>query len=277
MELSVIMYDYRENKERYKPNELGSLYIDDSKLSTNERPIIYIGGQMEHRCHVLEQCGKTFDMGHEIFTGSWFYDYPVILRDKSKITAEAFAANFLEALNQSGLKEIDIVTESFGGLIGSYVSKDPRVHRIYAVHPPITGTPLANPDLVRQYSELYSKQERLISLLVQRIIDKRYGFEKDNAKGVDLRKVDLNKLLVIGSAVDDQEQSDLVRNLYSIIYKISGLPSDGVVIFDEELFRQKGINFVRESRPLNHFDAGSEERLHEIKEFVISPVKHQSI
>ncbi len=271
------MYDYRENKERYKPNELGSLYIDDSKLSTNERPIIYIGGQMEHRCHVLEQCGKTFDMGHEIFTGSWFYDYPVILRDKSKITAEAFAANFLEALNQSGLKEIDIVTESFGGLIGSYVSKDPRVHRIYAVHPPITGTPLANPDLVRQYSELYSKQERLISLLVQRIIDKRYGFEKDNAKGVDLRKVDLNKLLVIGSAVDDQEQSDLVRNLYSIIYKISGLPSDGVVIFDEELFRQKGINFVRESRPLNHFDAGSEERLHEIKEFVISPVKHQSI
>lgn len=43
------MFDYREGKERYIPNKLGSLYVNKSKLNDNERPVIYIGGQMEYR------------------------------------------------------------------------------------------------------------------------------------------------------------------------------------------------------------------------------------
>lgn len=59
------MIDYRAGKEKYKPNVLGSLYVDSEKVKNGDRPIIYIGGQMEHRCHVLEQTGKTADVGHK--------------------------------------------------------------------------------------------------------------------------------------------------------------------------------------------------------------------
>ena len=139
------MIDYRKGKERFKPNVLGSLYVDRAKVQEGERPVIYIGGQMEHRCHVLEQTGKTGDPGHNMFSGSWFYDYPVFGYDKEAINAENFTANFLEARSMSGLDDIDLVTESFGGIIGAYASRDSRIHKVYAVHPPIKGTPLANP------------------------------------------------------------------------------------------------------------------------------------
>ncbi len=49
----IYMVDYKSGKTRYTPDNLGSLYLDESKLSDNERPVIYIGGQMEHRIHRL--------------------------------------------------------------------------------------------------------------------------------------------------------------------------------------------------------------------------------
>lgn len=263
------MLDYREGKERYKPNILGSLYLDRSKICTFERPIIYIGGQMEHRCHTLEQTGKTFDEGHNMFTGSWFYDYPLSL-DKSYVRAENFAKNFLTSLSMANLKDVDLVTDSFGGLIGAYATKDPRINKVYAVHPPITGTPVANPSDLAKHRELFTKKEKLALLLIKRLIDHDYGFEHDNELGADLRQVDLNKLLVIGSTLDPwNDDNEIAKTIYDMILKVTGLESDGVVVYDEALFNFLGINYKPDAKPLNHFDAGSKENLEEVKRFVL--------
>lgn len=53
----------------------------------------------------------------------------------------------------------------------------------------------------------------------------------------------------------------------------SGHKSDGVVIFEEELFDKAGIDYLRETRGLNHFDAGSQENLEEVKRFINKPIK----
>ncbi len=120
------MYNYRKGKKRYKPNEFGSLYIKD--IDPNERPVIYIGGQMEHRWHILEQTGLTFDPGHNMFNGNWFYDYPIWTSNKGEINGEGFKNNLLKALEEAKLSDVDLITHSYGGIVGALASKDPKIH-----------------------------------------------------------------------------------------------------------------------------------------------------
>lgn len=190
------MVDYKEGKKRYKPNKLGSLYINKDKIG--ERPIIYIGGQMEHRLHLLEQIGKTFDPGHNLFDGSWFYDYPIFKYDKSLINGKEFAKNLIESLKLANLLDVDLVTESYGGIIGAYATKSNIIHRVYAIHPPILGTLLANPKEFKKINSELIIKEKILLLLLRLIVNEKYGFEKDNFTGIDLSEVDLNKLILIG-------------------------------------------------------------------------------
>ena len=256
------MYNYRDGKKRYVPNSLGSLYINESKINDNERPIIYIGGQMEHRCHVLEQTGITFDPGHNLFTGNWFYDYSVFSRHKSNINGENLAKNLELSLKQANLCDVDLITHSFGGIIAALASKNDRIHAIYAIHPPITGTPLANPKIIEKYNSLLNKSELFLLQLLKIVVNTEYGFENDSYTGVDFRKVDLNKLVVIGSNLDPEKEEGIPLGLYNIIKKTSDMENDGVVIFDESTFNNLGINYIKEDKNINHFDSGNEESLY---------------
>ena len=252
------MFDYRKGKERYIPNELGSLYIDKSKLSDNERPVIYIGGQMEHRWHILEQTGKTADPGHNMFTGNWFYDYPILFRDKSIINGYNFAKNLEEALKMAELSDVDLITHSFGGIIAALISNNERIHKIYAVHPPITGTPLANPYYIEIFKQYFNKREKLLLKALKLFINTNYGFEQDSFNGVDLKRVNLDKLVVIGSSINPSAEKGIILDLYQMIKKVNYLENDGVVIFDEELFNKLGINYLREDGDYNHFNSCTE-------------------
>lgn len=263
------MVNYKKDKERIKVNDLGSLYIDRSKINSYERPIIYIGGQMEHRLHRLEQSGFTFDASQNLFSGNWFYEYPINTVNKEKINAREMSFNLLKALEEANLREVDLVTTSFGGLIGAYATKSTLIRNVYAVHPPIIGTPLANPSELEKYKLYFTKQERLILKILKRIVDYRYGFEKDNYSGVDLRDVDLNKLLIIGSNLNPQnEHNKLVLALYDMIQKVTGLPSDGVVIFAEEIFAKLGLNYYLEDEEINHLSASTKDHLELVKKLI---------
>ena len=263
------MIDYRKNKCRYKPNKLGSLYIDQDKMKNSIRPIIYIGGQMEHRGHILEQFGKTFDNGHNMFDGSWFYDYPIFKSDKRQINAEAFANNLIEALKLANILDVDLVTESFGGIIGAYASKSNIIHRVYAIHPPILGTPLANPKELINAKKFTLLKDKLLLLILKLIVNENYGFEIDNFNGINITKVNINKLIVIGSNINPaEEKSKLIIMLYNIILKYTGYQSDGIVIFDEEKFNELGINYIKEDNNINHLEANSRENLSKVKKLV---------
>lgn len=261
------MYNYKKGKNKYTPNELGSLYVDSNKLNPNERPIIYIGGQMEHRLHKLEQTGLTQDPGHNMFTGNWFYEYPIRSTNKSEINGENFAKNFSEALKMANLGDVDVITNSYGGTIAALASKDGRIHHIYATHPSlVTGTPLANPNELEKYAT--TKKDKLILEALKSIVDTDYGFQKDNYVGVDLSKVDLNKLTVIGSSLDPENSKGLPLDLYNLIKRAKELENDGVVIFDENLFRKLGINYEREKKDFNHFESCSKEALNNASDII---------
>lgn len=258
------MINYRQDKKRYKPNKLGSLYIDESKLNPNEQPVIYIGGQMEHRCHIAEQTGFTFDPGHNMFTGSWFYDYPLFSSEKGTFDVEGFTNNFLEGLKESGLKDVILITESYGGMIAAAATQSELVSKSIAIHPPILGTPLANPEYINSYKQLLTRYQRIILQALRVIINPEYGFEQDNFKGINLKKVDLNKLIVVGNYLDtDKEQNALLKETYEIIRTITTFRSDGVVIFEPSEFERLGINYLQETKNNNHFDAGTKENIEE--------------
>ena len=62
-----LMVNYRKNRKRFIYNNLGSLYVNEQALKKDQKISIYIGGQLEHRIHRIEQCGYTFDCGHSMF------------------------------------------------------------------------------------------------------------------------------------------------------------------------------------------------------------------
>lgn len=255
------MVNYRKDRKRFAPNGLGSLYINQNALESIGKAKIYIGGQLEHRLHRIEQCGYTFDIGHSMFDGSWFYDYPINTNDNSVYNAENFAQNLLASIEMSGLEEVDIVTESFGGLIASYASKSDLVGNIVAIHPPILGTPLAD---ITKYAKYYNRlnlNEKILYGIVKKLIDSSYGFEQNNFGLIDYDKMDLDKILVVGSSVVPEKEDYLVKSLYSLIMDLTGYRSDGVVVFEKELFDRIGIKFILDEQPTNHFDAGSKKHI----------------
>lgn len=256
------MINYRQGKTRYIPNELGSLYIDETKVNPNEQPVIYIGGQMEHRFHIVEQTGLTGDHGHNMFTGSWFYDYPLFSQNKGDFNAENFAKNLLTSLEDANLNDVIFVTESFGGTIASLATKSDRVDKVIAIHPSILGTPLANPKYLSVFDKQFNAKQKAILSLLKVIVNPNYGFEQDNFKGVDLTKVDMDKLLVVGSYIDRLEETNpIVLELDDMIQQVTSNRSDGIVVFEPNLFEQLGIPYMLEDENTNHFQAGSKEHI----------------
>lgn len=259
------MINYRKGKTKYKANDLGSLYVDETKLNPNEQPVIYIGGQMEHRCHVLEQTGLTADPGHNMFTGSWFYDYPVFSKSKESFNTRNFTDNLLTSLKDAKLSDVILITESFGGMIAAEATKSELVSKAIAIHPPILGTPLANPKYVAAYKNMLSKYQKLLLSGLKFLINPEYGFEQDNFKGANLKNIDLNKLIVVGNYLDiPTEQNALLKETYEIIKIITSYQSDGIVVFEPSEFERLGINYLQESKHNNHFDAGTKENIEEV-------------
>lgn len=261
------MVKYRDDRERINVDALGSLYID-KELDDNFRPVIYIGGQMEHRLHKYEnKTGITFDVGHGLFDGSWFYEYSTKKKyTKSNINTLNFADNLIKSLEVANLDDVDIITESYGGLIAACASKSKRIHKVVAIHPPILGTPLASNDTIKDALDKLEKEQRKIAKWVNRIVNDRFGFEQDNANGINnskiLDSIDFSKLTVVGSNMDrENDKSKTAKRLYDLIYALTGEKSDGVVLFDEEKFKSFGINYIKEKCPTNHFDAGSEKNI----------------
>lgn len=264
------MLNYRKGKERIKVNNLGSLYVNYSKINDHERPIIYIGGQMEHRCHALEQSGFTADPGHNMFCGSWFYDYSIFSKNKELLNTKNFSDNLIAALKKAKIGDVDLVTESYGGLIGAYATSYPTIHKVVAIHPPILGTPLADKRILQYATKHLEFEQRIIAKIVNIILDSNYGFEQENSKGIYdkvLQDVtDLSKLIVVGSNVDyENEKNELVKKLYSFILQLTGKKSDGVVIFEPDDLDRMGISYVEEEDNLSHFDAGSKENIERAK------------
>lgn len=249
------MINYKKNKKIYKVNDLGSLYIDESKIKVNEQPIIYIGGQMGPKGHVKEsKSGYTKDKNHNNYTGSWMYDYSLNTANKMEVNGENFANSLIADITLANLSDVVLLTGSYGGIIGAYATKSDRISKVIAVHPPILGTPIANPKYLKSLNIYYTKLQKLLLKYICMTNPYIFGFEYDNFNGLDINKVNLNKLLVIGNSVKlNLEKNPIVLELYDIIKKATGKENDGVIVFEPKEFEQKGINYFISENYNNHF------------------------
>lgn len=263
------MINYRNGKRRYKVNELGSLYVDEKKVSDNEQPIIYIGGQMEHRGHVIERSGYTSDKNHNLFTGSWMYEYPINTGNKQEINSQKFSENLLQSLKEAHLGNVILVTNSHGGIVGSYASKSDLVSKVICFHAPLVGTPLANLD-IEKCKILLKKYQYLLSKLIKIVANMDYGFQLDNYRGINMNDVDLNKIIMVGNYIDiNNERNKLMLATYEIIQTLTSYKSDGVVVFEPVLFEQLGINYLQVEDHINHFKSVNSEYIKNTLERVL--------
>ena len=116
----------------------------------------------------------------------------------NKINFTIYFENILP-LEEANLTDVALITESYGGLIAAEATKSDRIATAIAIHPPIIGTPLANPRYVAMYKKLLTNYQKLLLQGLKLLINPEYGFEIDNFKGADLTKVDLDKLIVVGN------------------------------------------------------------------------------
>ena len=259
------MISYRAGKDKINVDELGSLYIDKN-MQKNYRPLIYIPDQLESVSQVFRNItGKTFDPGHALFDGSFMYEYST-RETKSDKNAINFADTLIKCLEAAGLNKVDIITKGYGGLVAACASKSDLIGDIVTIHPSILGTPLASYDIIKDNINELKKRQKWLARLITIVVNNYYGFQKDNSLGINnpdiLRNIDLSKLLVVGSSIDrENEKSKLARDLYDIIYAITGEQSDGVVIYNEETLRKYRIRYFTEIVPKSHFTAGREPNL----------------
>ena len=268
------MSNYRQGKERYKVNSLGSLYFNRQNYDSSKRPTIYIGGQMEHRLHLLEQTGFTSDEGHNLFDGSWFYDYPYHA-NKSELNAQNFSNNLIQALEIAKLDEVDLITDSYGGLIGLYATSSKHIHKVVAIHPPILGSPLANAELINSKMPQLGFKNKWLCHLINLLIDNAYGFEQENSQGIynptfSQAQLDLSKYIVSGSSIDPQsEKNALLKSTACLIKELTNQESDGVVVYNLEELKALGIAYETDPIPLNHFSAGTKENYEKVHKLLL--------
>lgn len=256
----IELVNFHKDKIRYKIDNLGSLYI--SKNWNSDIPTIFVGGQMEHFSQFIGQkSGLTKEPGYITFDGCFAYEYSINEKDKSIINAINFSNSLLRLLKESGIKRANLITESYGGTIGAYASKSKVIDTVVAVHPPVLGSPLAWENLL---SFNMTIRQKIFAFLANIVVDSRYGFQKDNSKIIDLRLVDLNKFVVVGSNLDRQKDKNFImKETYDVILAVAGMESDGVVIFNELEFNRLGINYIKEENPTNHEDASHKKAIEE--------------
>lgn len=255
------MVNYKNGRVRYRNDCLGSLYFDWKNYSSINRPVIYIGGQMEHRLHLLEKSGITFDSSRTFFDGNWSYEYSISINNKGSINSINFASSLSTCIEKAGLKDVDIVTYSYGGLIGLSLTNYPFVHKVIAIHPPILGTPLADLKCLKHNMQKFAFDQKIIATFISNIINSKYGFQRENKEGIynnNFSNVDLSKYYVVGSGINYEEETNvLMKKIYEMIYLLTEKESDGIVLFSPKELQKLGIQYFVENEWRNHFN-GSE-------------------
>lgn len=255
--------NYGEDRDRIKVDKYASLYLDKD-YDQDYLPLIYIGdlwGRFSHKMRCLT--GRTFDPGHYMFNGSFMYEYPII-KTKSNINTKNFADNLIKAIDTSGVGPVDIIAKGYGALVAACASESNLVNKVVAIHP--AETPLASSIMLLDNLNKLEIRQRIIANIIARTIGDLYGFQKDKYGGLTkpeiFENIDLSKLIVVGSTLDrENETSRLTRDLYDIIYALTGEKSDGRYIYDENTLRKFGFTYFTEILSKSLKNAGSKENL----------------
>lgn len=245
----------------------GDLYSCYSVGEEANKPIIFIRDQITNRFH---PAGFPYGLNFKLLSNDvsnnyydecsqkpyvWVYKYLNKLSDREAHNVCNNSRSLMIALEESKIKDADIVGEGLGGVIGILSSYSSRVDRIVALHPPILSSPLGNIDLLKRKANTY--QRKLVLMALKRIIDDTYGYSYDSLKGFrDLSsKGHLKKVKVVGSSiVGNPSISNLDKILSDYIYDCTGVGNDGVVLWDANRLSEMGFLVQEDEEPISHIE-----------------------
>lgn len=238
---------------------------------SNLKPLVFINGQMDHRIQAVEtftnitkpwcyQYSGYYQYDDNLHTPYIFlYDYPIHGIDRSKIDLNAFASGLIKSFEELKLSDIDIMSQSCGGMIATLASKNERVDRVVAMHSPIYGSPLLQSEKYKKYLKNMTLAEKTLFALIGILVDENFGFMQNNKYGFsNIEQVgDLSKIIFTTSNISNKSSKNMLGNFIAeIIYKYLGVHSDGVVTYDKERMDSDGLTYVDENN-ISHFEMGN--------------------
>ncbi len=237
----------------------------------NLDPLIFICGQMSHHTQWIEsktglhknscfQYQNFFEYDDEVHTPYIFiYDYPIRLQDKSIVSDEIFARSLANVLDILKLENVTIMGISNGGMIGTLLSKSPRVKEVLALHAPIFGVPLLQREKWEKVKNDLHLSEKAIYLISKLWVNDEFGYMhlmKDGFPNLE-DVANLDKITFTGSDITEvASKSRLANNLAYMNYILLGIKSDGMVSYDAGKIKSTGINFIKEEG-VSHFELGT--------------------
>ena len=115
---------------------------------------------------------------------------------------------------------------------------------------------------MQRFKPIFTKKQNDLLEVASYIVDEDFGFQKENHNGILFHLVDLNKLLVVGSSINQQtEQNPLMKETADMIEKITGTQSDGITRFNTDELDRLGINYLVEDENINHLQAATKEHI----------------
>lgn len=148
-------------------------------------------------------------------------------------------------------KEVILMGKSYGGVVASYAYDSPNVSQIIAVNSPFLGSPLSDPEIM---SKIRPNLSYLISMIASNIIIEPYNtFTWQNAVGVEIPKT--SKLKILGGSIRNIKansyREQLMKVGYNSIKYLTGEESDGMAIWNKDIYLEKGIEVVELDRPFH--------------------------
>ncbi len=242
-------------------NKNGLLLEVDKHINYCNDPfnLIYINGsQLDHYNKkgnsIFNIIAGSSNYGH---VGDWFNELykPYIFKyivNNDRDYSSHFSKSLLELIKVLNTNKNILVGKSYGGVIASVASESNLIKEVYAVNPSISGSPLADIELLKKYKKTLIDCALYAACL--RILEVNREFTIENATGIDL---DFNeKIKIFGGSINNLKPHTPMEVIMKIgankIMEITGKRSDGMAIWDEEFFINKGLNYIELDRPFHH-------------------------
>lgn len=253
-------------------NKNGLLFEIDPERSyvKDSYNVIYINGsQLAHYNKkgktIFNPCAGNTRWGH---VGDWYSDnikpyvFKYIVEDDFDNSSK-FTASLIELLKTLDTDKNIIVGKSYGGILAGLSAQSDLVSEVHLVNPSMLGSSLSNLKLIKD--NCHSFTDALIYLSCCHILEPDRTFTKENYEGVYIENSP--KIHIYGGAVNHLKPRNVMEWIMKLgadkIYEISGEQSDGMAIWNESYFKERGFDYTLMDRPY-HYNSNEKDYMYKI-------------
>ena len=156
-----------------------------------------------------------------------------------------------------------IVGKSYGGIIAGLSAQSNLVKDVHLVNPSMLGSSLSNLKLIKD--NCHGFIDLAIYLSCVHILEPGRAFTDENYRGVYIENSP--KIHIYGGAVNDLKPKNVMDWVMKLgadkIYEITGKQSDGMAIWNEDYFVERGFDYTLMDRPY-HYRSNEKDYMYKI-------------